>query len=63
MNKDKFRNDFQHHEAIRNNLARIKKRRVPHFGGKQGQLPPISDRQGSAPVGNGMISPEPEEVS
>ena len=51
LNKDKFRQEFQQHEAIKHNLARIRKRRVPQFGGKVGQLPPItSERQGSAPL-------------
>ena len=47
-----FVKDFQHHEEIRKNLARIRKKKVPVFAGKPGYLPPISgERQGSAPNG------------
>ena len=45
--------DFTRHEAIKNNLARIKKKRVPVMHGRAGMLPPLEaemPRQGSAPT-------------
>ena len=56
LNKDGFRRDFNKHEAIKNNLQRIKKKRMPAYAGRPGALPPIEDvrqRQGSAPTSSG----------
>ena len=52
LNKDAFRKDFSKHEAIKNNLARIRKKKMPVYAGRPGVLPPIEDiaRQGSAPT-------------
>ena len=59
MNKNNFSRDFGRHEAIKNNLARIKKKKVPDFNGRHGALPPLDDdaqvRQGSAPMGGQQI--------
>ena len=45
LNKDSFAKDFNRHEAIKNNLARIKKKRMPAYAGKVGSLPPLDARQ------------------
>ena len=42
LNKETFRKDFSKHESIKNNLARIKKKRIPVYAGRAGALPPIS---------------------
>ena len=59
LNKNNFSRDFGRHEAIKNNLARIKKKKVPDFNGRHGALPPLDDdaqvRQGSAPMGGQQI--------
>ena len=61
LNKNTFQKDFNRHEAIKNNLARMKKKRMPFYAGRQGALPPIEsdERQGSAPTAHepaGMYS-------
>ena len=59
LNKNEFRKDFIQHEAIKNNLARMKKKRMPQYEGRPGLLPPIDDnstRQGSAPTNNARDS-------
>ena len=35
--------DFENHLGYKNNLQRIKKRRVPVLDGRAGHLPPIED--------------------
>ena len=55
LNKDHFEKDFQQHEAIKNNLARMRKKKLPQIAGKHGALPPMDEptsrkRQGSAPA-------------
>ena len=55
LNKDNYKADFHRHEHIKHNLARIKKKRLPNYGGRQGYLPPLEGeeepiRQGSAPT-------------
>ena len=54
LNKNQFVKEFTKHEAIKNNLARIKKKEIPVYGGRPGALPPIEGglhqvRNGSAP--------------
>lgn len=34
LNKEKYRRDFDKHIAISNNLTRIRKKKVPHYGGR-----------------------------
>lgn len=65
LNKNTFRKDFNRHEAIKNNLARIKKRNVPNYAGRQGALPPLDDvrRQGSAPTSTDARQPHPSDPS
>ena len=41
LNKNQFVKEFSRHEAIKNNLARIKKKEIPIYGGRPGALPPI----------------------
>lgn len=55
LNKEGFRKDFNRHENIKNNMARIKKKRIPIYGGRPGTLPPLMEgdlarREGSAPT-------------
>jgi len=53
LNKDGFQKDFSKHEAIKSNLARMKKKRMPAYAGRPGALPPLEGempRQGSAPT-------------
>jgi len=45
LNKNGFQRDFSKHEAIKNNLARIKKKAIPHYGNRPGALPPLEDEQ------------------
>ena len=54
LNKNTFQKDFNRHEAIKQNLARMKKKRLPVYAGRAGTLPPMNEdgRQGSAPAGN-----------
>ena len=65
MNKNTFAKDFNRHEAIKNNLARIKKRNVPTYAGRQGALPPLEGerRQGSAPTSTDARVPHPNDPS
>lgn len=41
LNKGAFQRDFNRHEAIKNNLARMKKKRMPVYAGRPGALPPM----------------------
>lgn len=41
LNKEGFRKDFSRHEAIKNNLARMKKKQIPVYAGRPGALPPL----------------------
>lgn len=51
LNNNNFLRDFQKHEQMRQNLAKIRKKRVPTYAGKGGHLPPLDEeRQGSAPI-------------
>jgi len=38
--------DFENHLHYKNNLQRIKKRRIPVLEGRVGHLPPIEDTNG-----------------
>ena len=54
LNKNQFQKEFSRHEAIKNNLAKIKRKDIPIYGGRPGALPPIEGdhqlvRNGSAP--------------
>lgn len=65
LGKDGFRKDFNRHEAIKNNLARMKKKKMPLYGGRPGALPPIEDgmfiRQGSAPTMSDLNKLSPDQ--
>ena len=54
LNKEVFKRDFVQHEAMKANMARIRKKKVPVYGGRAGGLPPLDgqQRQGSAPTRN-----------
>ena len=41
LGKESFSKDFNRHEAIKNNLARMKKKRMPVYAGRPGALPPM----------------------
>jgi hypothetical protein len=41
LNKNQFARDFNRHENIKNNLARIRKKDIPVYGGRAGALPPL----------------------
>ena len=41
LNKQAFERDFIQHESMKANMARIRKKKVPVYGGRAGALPPI----------------------
>ena len=43
LKKDQFMKDFESHLSYKNNLQRIKRRRIPILDGRVGHLPPIED--------------------
>ena len=50
-----FQKDYEAHENMKNNMARIRKKRMPFYKGRAGTLPPIeSQRNGSAPESMSM---------
>ena len=56
LKKSQFEKDFEAHEAMKANIARIRKKRVPVYAGRGGGLPPMEHpprRQGSAPLAGG----------
>ena len=53
LKKSQFEKDFEAHESMKANIARIRKKRVPVYAGRGGGLPPMEhppQRQGSAPL-------------
>ena len=58
MKKEAFERDFNQHEAMKANMARIRKKKVPVYGGRGGALPPLDgqQRQGSAPTRSADIN-------
>ena len=50
-----FQKDYEAHENMKNNMLRIRKKRMPFYKGRAGTLPPIeSQRNGSAPESMSM---------
>ena len=43
LTKESFDRDFKNHVVYKQNLQRIKKRRIPVIEGRTGHLPPIED--------------------
>jgi len=45
LNKDSMKKDFVRHESMKANMARIRRKKVPVYGGRGGALPPLDGQQ------------------
>ena len=45
LNKDAMKKDFDRHEHMKANMARIRRKKVPVYGGRGGALPPLDGQQ------------------